>query len=224
LKVYFHLLNQVAVESSKPLSRNSIQHFYDRAAGFYRWFSIFESEAKNTAVENLDLAPGQKLLNVGLGTGSEQQDFLKCLLPGGTVIGIDLSFRMLQVASLTSKGFLCQGDARDLPLSTGVFDRIYCAFVLDLVLDADLPAWLAGFRRVLKPGGRIVMLSLVEGVNLPSKILVSAWKQLYRIDPRICGGCRPLELTRWAASAGFECIERRVIVQLGLPSEVVVAV
>ena len=212
------------MESSKTLSRNSIQHFYDRAARFYRWFSIFESEVKNTAVENLELAPGQKLLNVGLGTGSEQQDFLKCLFPGGTVFGIDLSFKMLQVASLTTKGFLCQGDARDLPLSNAVFDRIYCAFVLDLVLEVDIPTWLASFRRVLKPGGRMVMLSLVEGVNLPSKMLVSAWKQLYRIDPRICGGCRPLELSRWTADAGFECIERRVIVQLGLPTEVVVAV
>jgi len=69
-----------------------------------------------------------------------------------------------------------------------------------------------------------VMLSLVEGVDLPSKMLVSAWKKLYEIDPRICGGCRPLELTRLATDAGFECIERRVIVQLGLPSEVVVAI
>jgi ubiquinone/menaquinone biosynthesis C-methylase UbiE len=118
---------------------------------------------------------------------------------------------------------LCQGDARNLPLSNAVFDRIYCAFVLDLV-NGDLPAWLAGFRRVLKPGGRIVLLSLIEGVNLPSKMLVSAWKQFYRIDPRICGGCRPLELSRWTADAGFECIERKIIVQLGLPSEVVVAI
>jgi demethylmenaquinone methyltransferase/2-methoxy-6-polyprenyl-1,4-benzoquinol methylase len=212
------------VENSKPISRNSIQHFYDRAAGFYSWFSIFESEAKNTAVENLELAPGQKLLNVGLGTGSEQQDFLSCIVPGGTVIGIDLSFKMLQVASVTSKGFLCQGDARDLPFTKASFDRIYCAFVLDLVNEEEIPAWLAGFRRVLKPGGKMVLLSLVEGVDQRSKMLVSAWKQLYRIDPRICGGCRPLELSRWAAEAGFECIERRVIVQLGLPSEVFVAI
>ena len=209
---------------SKPLSRTSVQHFYDRAARFYDWFSAFESDAKNTAVECLDLAPGQKLLNVGSGTGREQHDFLKCLMPGGSVIGIDLSFKMLQVATVSSKGFLCQGDARDLPFSAAFFDRIYCAYVLDLVLDEDIPAWLAGFRRVLKPGGKMVMLSLVEGVDRPSKMLVSAWKKLYTIDPRICGGCRPLELSRWTAEAGFKCIERRVIIQLGLPSEVVVAI
>jgi len=222
--MHFHPLIQVTEVISKPLTRASVQQFYDRAALFYNWFSFFESKAKKSAMERLELAPGLKLLNVGSGTGSEQQDFMKRLNPGGAVIGIDLSFKMLRVASATSKGLLCQGDARILPFSTAVFDRIYCAFVLDLVMEKEIPAWLTGFRRVLKPGGKMVMLSLVEGVDLPSKMLVRAWKKLYEIDPRICGGCRPLELTRWTADAGFECIERRVIVQLGLPSEVVVAI
>lgn len=222
--VRFNPFIQVTEVISRPLSRASVQQFYDRAAGFYNWFSIFESKAKKSAMERLELAPGLKMLNVGLGTGSEQQDFMKCLHPGGAVIGIDLSFKMLRVASATSKGLLIQGDARILPFSSAVFDCIFCAFVLDLVMDDEIPAWLAGFRRVLKPGGRIVLLSLVEGVDLPSKILVNAWKKVYKIDPRICGGCRPLELTPLVTDAGFECIERRVIVQLGLPSEMVVAI
>jgi len=222
--VHLNPFIQVTEVISRPLSRASIQQFYDRAAGFYNWFSFFESKAKKSAMERLELAPGLKLLNVGLGTGREQTDFMKCLYPGGAVIGSDLSFKMLRVASATSKGFLCQGDARILPFSSAVFDRIYCAFVLDMVMEDEIPAWLAGFRRVLKPGGRMVLLSLVEGVDLPSKILVNAWKKLYEIDPRICGGCRPLELTRWVADAGFECIERRIIVQLGLPSEMVVGI
>lgn len=219
----FHPFIPVTEVISRPLSRESIQQFYDRAARLYNWFSFFESKAKKSAMERLELVPGLKLLNVGLGPGSEQQEFMKCLYPGGAVIGIDLSFKMLQVASASSKGLLCQGDARLLPFSSAVIDRIYCAFVLDLAMEKEIPVWLAGFRRVLKPGGRMVLLSLVEGVDLPSKMLVNAWKKVYEIDPQICGGCRPLELTRWVTDAGFECIERRVIVQLGLPSEVVVA-
>ena len=220
----FHHFIQVTEVISRHPSRASVQHFYNRAAGFYNWFTIFESEAKKSAMERLELASGHKLLNVGLGTGSEQQEFMKCLDPGGAAIGIDLSFKMLQAAAFSSHGVLCLGDGRDLPFPASVFDRLYCAFVLDLVMADEIPAWLAGFRRVLKPGGRLVLLSLVEGVDLPSKLLVSAWKKLYEIAPLICGGCRPLELTGWVADAGFECIERKVIVQLGLPSEVVVAV
>lgn len=210
--------------SQKFPSPSSLKQFYDRAARYYKWSTVFESAAKSSAIASLDISPGQKLLNIGLGTGAEQEVLSAGLAPGGTAFGIDFSSGMLHEASRNSGGRLCQADASDLPFAPGIFDRLYCAYVLDLVPDADIPTWLAGFRRVLKPGGKVVLLSLVEGVDRKSKLLVGTWKKLYSINPEICGGCRPLELMKFVTEAGFECIHRQIIVQLGLPSEVVVAV
>jgi len=72
-------------------------------------------------------------------------------------------------------------------------------------------------------GGRAVLLALTEGVDLPSRSLVAAWKLVYAVSPLACGGCRPLRLTDLVKQAGFDPVEREVIVQLGLPSEIIVA-
>lgn len=210
--------------SQKTATPFSLQQFYDRVARYYAWSSIFESAAKSAAISSLDVSPGQKLLNIGLGTGAEQKVLCNALAPGGMAFGIDISSKMLQEASKIPGGHLCRADARDLPFDTGVFDRLYSAYVLDLVPDTEIPVWLSGFRRVLKPGGKVVLLSLVEGVDLTSRLLVNSWKKLYSLNPLICGGCRPLPLIKWVTEAGFECVHHRIIVQLGLPSELVVAV
>ena len=101
--------------------------------------------------------------------------------------------------------------------------RLLASYVLDLLPAGDLPAALAGFRRVLRPGGRMVIVSLTEGVTAPSRLIVALWKAVYSVSPLACGGCRPLQLSEMVCQAGFDNIEREVIVQLGVPSEIVIA-
>lgn len=74
---------------------------------------------------------------------------------------------------------------------------------------------------MLRPGGRLVLVSLTEGVDLPSQLFVAGWKLAYRLDPRRLGGCRPLQLAGMLGAAGF-AVERRMVVQGGFPSEVLV--
>jgi ubiquinone/menaquinone biosynthesis C-methylase UbiE len=111
-----------------------------------------------------------------------------------------------------------------LPFAAASFDGLLCSYVLDLIPIREIPDWLAGFRRVLKPGGRIVLVSLTEGVNGISKTFVSLWKLAYAISPIICAGCRPLRLEELVQQAGFNQIDWHVIVQLGVPSQVIAAV
>lgn len=85
-----------------------------------------------------------------------------------------------------------------------------------------LPGLLAEFWRVLKPGGRLGPVSLTEGVNLPSRLLVGLWKLVYAASPVVCGGCRPVQLAGLAGNAGFNHITREVVVQWGVPSEIIV--
>ena len=95
--------------------------------------------------------------------------------------------------------------------------------MLDLLPFADLPGLIDDFYRVIKSGGRIVITALTEGVDLPSRALIAIWKGVFALSPAMCGGCRPLELLNIVRKAGFKQLEREVIVQLGIPSEIIIA-
>ena len=205
------------------LSPQAARRIYDLLGKRYDWFSFYEGRAKERALQLLDLAPGQEVLNAGVGTGRDQVEVQKRVAPGGGVYGIDLSPNMLRASRERSAAPLSEADVRNLPFPGDSFDRIFCAYVLDLIPLEDLPGVLRGFRRVLKPGGRLVTVSMTEGVNLPSRAFVSVWKLAYAVSPISCGGCRPLQLREMAKQAGFHQVEREVVVQLGVPSEILAA-
>lgn len=202
------------------LTRNNVHRLYDKLAPVYDRLMVFEGRAKSFALENLQLSIGNVVLDVGLGTGKELEFIQRRVGQTGKVVGLDISDRMLRKARRTPEVGLCQADGEFIPFVNGKFDRLYCAYVLDLVPLRNLDRWLDGFLRVVKPGGRVVLVSLTEGENKTSKLVVWIWKTLYEISPMVCGGCRPLQLTRLASMAGFRIIHRKVVVQLGLPSEV----
>ena len=84
----------------------------------------------------------------------------------------------------------------------------------------DIPGVLSEFERILKPGERITIITLTEGVDLSSNMVVSIWKSLYKVRPIVCGGCRPRRMEDALRLAGFTDITRKVIVQLAVPSEI----
>jgi ubiquinone/menaquinone biosynthesis C-methylase UbiE len=207
----------------RTLSPAATRRTYDRLATYYDWFSLYEAHAKEQALQCLALAPGLRLLNVGLGTGKYHDEILAAVAPGGMAVGVDFAPRMLEVARQRGTRPLVQGDGGALPFAAASFDRLLCTYVLDLISHTALPGWLAGFRRVLHPGGRMVLVCLTEGVDLPSRGFVAVWKVAYAVSPVACGGCRPLQLSELARQAGFTQVARDVVVQWGVPSEILVA-
>lgn len=205
------------------ISTEAARRFYDWLGAGHDYAEFYESRAKQYALTQLDLAPGQRVLNVGIGTGKDQELIEAAITPNGIAFGLDLSRVMLNAARTRNSSLLCEGDACHLPFTSASFDRLLATYLLDLLPLRNLPGLLANFRRVLKPGGRMVLVSLTEGVTLPSRALVALWKTAYAISPVACGGCRPLQLYNLVGEAGFKAIQRNVIVQLGVPSEVITA-
>jgi ubiquinone/menaquinone biosynthesis C-methylase UbiE len=210
--------------TESQFTSHAAQRFYDALATRYDWFSLYEARAKQLALDCLELAPGQAVINVGLGTGKYYQEVQASLGAQGLAAGIDLSMSMLQVAQSRNISDLAQADGAWLPFAIDSFDRLMCTYVLDLVAIRELPRWLMEFRRVLKPGGRMVLVSLTEGVTPLSRGFVAVWKMAYRVSPIACGGCRPLQLAGLVRQAGFETVDRQVVLQFGVPSELLVAV
>lgn len=206
------------------LSREQVRRYYDRLGTVLDWGDSFEGRAKTRAMGLLEAAPGQRVLQVGVGTGREHVRMQRAVAPDGLVAGVDISPVMLRLTRERAGDCVMMADASELPFRARSFERLFCAYMLDLLPDETLPLVLSEFRRVVKPNGRMVLLSMTEGHSAASNLLIAAWKLVYRLGPQLTGGCRPLRVAEAARRAGLEVIEDEFIVQMAFPSEVVVAV
>jgi SAM-dependent methyltransferase len=115
--------------------------------------------------EILDPRPGERVLEVGPGTGYYTLDLAGWLDPGGSVAIFDIQQKMLDhtMERAHERGianvFPTRGDARQLPYEDDSFDAALLTAVLGEVPDQD--AALRELRRVLKPEGRLIVGELV---------------------------------------------------------------
>lgn len=188
------------------------QSFYDRISHAYDLISdAGEHKARERGEQALNVQPGEKVLELGFGTGNSVIDLIEAAGESGHVWGIDVSPGMLKVASkkIASKGFedrvdLCVGDARKLPYGDDQFDAVFTSFTLELFPLDDIPAVLSEVARVLKPGGRLGVVSMAtvkegEGASELEKTYI--W--MHQHFPHIVD-CQPIDVVRLVSEAGLK--------------------
>ena len=116
---------------------------------------------KAFAVEVSGVTPGQRVLDIAGGSGDLARAFARRVGPGGEVILTDVSRPMLEVGRdrLVDSGMVLpvvQCNAERLPFASDCFDCVSVAFGLRNMTHKDLA--LAEMRRVLRPGGKAVVL------------------------------------------------------------------
>lgn len=207
------------------LSQPEVQQTYNRLAGIYDlWSYLTESRARKRAFELADLRDGSAVIEVAVGTGVNFEHVV-ARNPNGENIGIDLTEGMLDKAGqrLMAAGYtnyrLAQGNALEIAYPDGHFDLLFNQYMFDLIPWSQMDALLAEFRRVLKPGGRSVLVNMTE----PETVFGGIYKLIYRISPRAMGGCRPVQLAQRLSANGFEVQRREYHQQSLFPSEVVLA-
>jgi phosphatidylethanolamine/phosphatidyl-N-methylethanolamine N-methyltransferase len=117
------------------------------------------------AIQRLGIKPGDRVLEVGVGTGINA-----CLYPSeAAVTGVDFSASMLERARdrIARKGIgnvrLLEMDAADLKFADNTFDVVYAAYLINCVPDALAVA--REMKRVCRPGGRVVFLNHFRSSN-----------------------------------------------------------
>lgn len=198
-----------------PVTRSTGQarETYDRLA---RWYDVveapFERRARDLGTALLAAAPGERVLELGSGTGHTLTTVAAQVGAGGLVVGLDLSHGMTEIARrrvMRSRPdaavAVVQADARRMPVRSHSVDAVTTSFTLELMPTDDIPATLRECRRVLRPGGRLVVvsLSLPEEPSLMTRLYIAGHRRL----PRLLD-CRPLPLEAVLASGGYTVTRR----------------
>jgi len=110
------------------------------------------------ALRQAGLRAGMRVLDVGCGPGLTTQAALDLVGPTGYVIGLDPSSGMLREARKGPCRNLIQGVAEELPFPDGAFDFVSMGYALRHVSDLRLA--FREYRRVLRPGGIVLLLEI----------------------------------------------------------------
>lgn len=203
---------------------------YDRIGRWQDTQSFYEKPALDALIAHGGFASAQSILEVGCGTGRFAERLLRNYCSSTTrYVGADLSPRMVEIAQnrLASVGERARvvqtTGAFDFDWPDGSQDRVVATYLLDLLPEADIRAFLTEAHRLLKTDGQLCLAGLTWGKGLLGPIIPFLWAAVHAIRPQWVGGCRPLRMRQFVAAGSWTIRHHEVVQSWGVPSEVLVA-
>ena len=152
---------------------------FDRIAGFYDVMNSVMTAGlhhrwRERAADLAMVTPGSRALDVATGTGDLAIELARRVVPGGEVVGTDFSEGMLERARRKSSAVRWeQANALALPYPDDGFDAATVGFGARNF--SDLEQGLREMARVVRPGGRVVVLEITTPTKPPLSTFFSLW-------------------------------------------------
>ena len=166
-------------ETAGRLEEAQVEAMFDRISGVYDRMNAVMSAGlherwRARAADLAAVGPGDRALDVATGTGDLAIELAGRLQPGGEVIGCDFSEGMLDLARAKAPGIRFEhANALDLPYPDASFDTATVGFGARNFNDLD--RGLAEMTRVVRPGGRVVVLEITTPQRPPLSWFHRAW-------------------------------------------------
>ncbi len=217
-------LNRISrVNRSKEAARQS----YNRLS---RWYDLIagstEKKYRDQGLEKLSARSGEKILEIGFGTGHCLAALAKAVGPSGYVIGVDISEGMFNIArarlqeeKIDERVDLYVGDAVRLDfIESDSLDGIFISFTLELFDNPEIPRLLRECHRILKHGGRLAVVSMTKSTPPGRAVRIYEW--FHEHMPNYVD-CRPILAQQALEQTGFAIQDVSVSSMWGLPVEIV---
>ncbi|MCJ7472920.1 MAG: methyltransferase domain-containing protein [Actinobacteria bacterium] len=211
------------VSRSKKEARES----YDRISRFYDYTEgIFEKKSINKALKYLNIKEGEIVLEIGFGTGNALIKIAERIGKSGFAHGVDISPKMLERTNrkinklgLSDRIKLISRDAIKLPYPDKKFNAVFLSFTLELFDTPEIPEILKEIKRVLKPGGRLGVVSLSKDNG--RSIFLRLYEWAHKKFPRSID-CRPIFVAYSLENAGFDISYKKKAKIFFAPLEIIV--
>jgi len=161
------------------LEASQVRAMFDRIAGLYDGMNTLMTAGlhhrwRARAVALARVGPGARAIDVATGTGDLAIALARAVAPGGEVVACDFSERMLERARAKAPGLRFEwADALSLPYADDSFDAATAGFGVRNF--ADLQRGIEEMARVVRPGGRVVILEITRPTRAPLASFYRAW-------------------------------------------------
>ena len=212
--------------------QSAAKSFYDRISAAYDALTdANEHRVRERGLEMLGVSGGEVVLEIGYGTGHSLVELANAVGGDGAVHGVDISQGMHDVsesrvgkAGLDDRVQLRVAAVPPLPYDDETFDAVTMSFTLELFPSEVIPTVLAEVARVLKPDGRLGVVSMAtvpEGDH--ESVMERAYKWMHRHFPHIVD-CQPIDVERVLAASGLDVAQDDRIEIWTMPVAAVVAI
>jgi ubiquinone/menaquinone biosynthesis C-methylase UbiE len=214
----------------RMLTHQQAKAFYDRLGSKQDLQAFYEVPATTNLIAHAAFEQAQSVFECGCGTGAFAERLLsRHLPPQAHYLAVDSSATMVALARTRLARFGERVAVRQTDGSlqfdevSGSFERFVSNYVLDLLSLSDTAQLLAEAHRLLVAEGRVCLVSLARGSTPLARLVTWFWTRIHALDPRLVGGCRPVELRDCLPHTHWQIDYAQVVTRFGVPSEVVVA-
>ena len=212
-----------------PRTKEEAKRTYDRISRYYNYLvGPFERKYAEMALEHLSIGKRETVLEIGFGTGYCLERIAESVGPKGKTYGIDISTGMMEIskkrlekADLEDRVKLFCGDAASLPFDDSTFNAVFMSFTLELFDTPEIPKVLEQIKRVLKPKGRLAVVSISKENG--KSIFLRLYEWTHNKWPKYID-CRPIYVEQSLIDAGYQIESKEKVRIFRLPAEIIVAV